>query len=132
MNTVCDRYVKAKMDRNTILETMVIGFMVGIGMGVLLNFTVNKNLNLDMSLSVWTIIMFGITLTGMPYIWTKLPKIYGFGPTSIVLVMVKAAVSGMLGIVITPIMLIVRIVQTVVYRKQVKTDKMMHPYNYSA
>lgn len=130
MNTASDRYVKAKMERGAIVDTIMLGFAIGIFAGVGYLFLMREILSLSLPASVVLVLCFGIALSGMPYMWTRLPKVYGLGPMSLILMAIKLVVAGFCGFIITPLALIFRCVQVGVYRKEVVMDKQNHPEDY--
>lgn len=130
MNTA--RYERIKMDRNHILVTMLIGFIIGICFGLITIFMMNGAASDKIALNASIVFMYGVAFTGVPYVWTKLPAIGGFGLAAIVLFFIKLIIAGMLGMFITPIMLIVKTIQSMIYKNQDKIDEKLHSYNYNA
>ena len=127
-DTISGKYMIATLERDRIIKTMIIGFGMGIAAGVGL-FSISKPD--DILQCVYMLALFGFVLSGMPYMWLKLPKVYGIlNPVSWVLIIIKLAISALIGLFYTPISLIVKIVQAKIYHKQVKEDQKLHPENY--
>ena len=118
MNETGFEYMMVTLERDRIIKTMFIGFGLGVAacMGV---FSITKP---DDTLQcIYILTLFGIALSGMPYMWMKLPKIYGIlNPVNWVLVIIKFIISTSFGLVYTPISLIVKIVQAKIYHKRVR------------
>ena len=126
--TINGKYMIALTERNTIIKTMIVGFVLGIVVCISFFFITKPEKLLD---CVTMALLFGVALSGMPYVWTKLPKLYNiFSPVCWFLFIVKLAVAGYVGMVYTPIMLIVKSVQTIMYKKQMKNalDAYAMPY----
>lgn len=123
------KYLMMAIERDKIIKTMIVGFGMGVAacMGV---FSVSKPDN--MLYCVYMLVLFGIALSGMPYMWLKLPKVYGiFNPVSWVLVFIKFIISTSIGFVYTPISLIVKTIQIHIYHRQVRADYNHQTENYS-
>lgn len=125
--SICGKYLLAKLERDEIIKNMVIGFVVGAALGTYM-LTMASIESIGEKVSI--ILMFGFVLSGTPYMWSKLPKLYGFGIVSLILLIVKLSIAMMVGFIFTPCALIIKFIQTKIYLKQVSQDKMIHPEKY--
>ena len=108
----------ATFERDRIIRTMIVGFCVGVVSMFCLGAIVEpENALQNGALAIFA----GFVLCGMPYVWLMLPKLYNiFNPATWVLFVLKFLIAAMGGFVITPICLVVRIVQSIVYHSKMK------------
>lgn len=116
--SIRNRYMYATFERDRIIKTMIVGFLLG----AILMFSMAAVVKSGDVLQDWSMFVFaGLMFCGAPYVWLKLPKLYNvFNPVTWVLLIVKAMISTIIGFVVTPICLIFRIIQSIVYHYKMK------------
>lgn len=122
MDIAYNKYRIAKMERNEIISSMICGFIIGAACAIVMELLIYGRHSVDISSAVAVVLTFGCAFMGFPYMWGKLPSLGGFGLVGIILLIVKFGVAGITGIVITPLMLIIKIIQTAFYKHQSKSD----------
>lgn len=122
MDIAYNKYRIAKMERNEIISSMICGFIIGAACAIAIELFAYGRHGVDISSAVAVVLTFGCAFMGLPYMWGKLPSLGGFGLLGIILLIVKFGVAGITGIVVTPLMLIIKIIQTAFYKHQSKSD----------
>ena len=122
MNTAYNKYRIAKMERNEILISMLCGFAIGGVCAIAIQLFIYGWDGIELSSALNFVLIFGFSLMGLPYMWGKLPELGGFGLIGIFLLIIKFGVASIVGFVVAPIMLVVKIIQTIFYKRQSKTD----------
>lgn len=130
MKDISEKYVKAVIHKNQIANSLLTGFVIGAALGVVCIFYFHfSSIGFFMS-PLLMIIAFGIAFAGTPYMWKGLPKVYGFGPFSVILLLVKVVVASLGGFFITPIVLIFKSIQVHRYAAAAKHNKLLHSEKY--
>ena len=128
--SVNEKYIRAKVDMNDLCNKILIGFLIGLALGVFFIFYVNSDVKMSVRSMLLIALGFGISLSGTPYMWNKLPKVYGLGPVSWLLRICKFSIAGISGVFVTPIMLVVRFIQVRKFTAAVELDKQLNPDRY--
>ena len=122
MNTAYNKYRIAKMERNEIISSMIWGFIIGVVCAIAIELFAYGRHGVDISSAVGIVLTFGCAFMGLPYMWGKLPSLSSFGLLGVILLIIKFGVASIIGIVVTPLMLIIKIIQTASYKHQSKSD----------
>lgn len=131
MDNISAKYATTLLDRNTIIKTMIIGCIVGVLLGIGCVFVMHRSSDISFSSTILIVLVFGWVFAGMPYAWSVLPGEFRLGILAIFLMILKFGVACILGLVLTPIMLIVKTILVNIYKKQVDKDMQLNPQNYA-
>ena len=105
------KYLQAKQEVGNILKSMIVGF-IGWGIiGAILGYIIYMTGG-NISHLLGMVLIMGIGLMGMPYVWSKLP--YAISSSFLVTVIwfsVKFWISCIGGMIATPIILIVQLIK---------------------
>lgn len=130
MKNISEKYAKAVAHKSDITDSLLTGLIVGAVVGVICVFYFHFNSTEFFISPLFMVIGFALAFAGTPYMWVKLPKVYGLGPVSMILLLVKIIIASLGGFFITPVVLLIKSIQVYRYSAAIKQDRLLHPEKY--
>lgn len=127
--SISEKYYNAKFAQMEILHSIIIGAIFSfVVTAVEMIFHMYMG-SVDVETVVFYIACNLVMLCGVPYIWVRLPGIE-FSIFILFVIMFKLVLCMVIGLVVTPIALLVRTIQVCRYKVLLKRDMAIHPEYY--